>query len=83
MESVGAQKTVRLGDRVSSNPLRKSVDGERVSFVELKNLARPHLKPDSKLRYLILSEPDPVRRDQAKTMIAVYAKLLQKELRQT
>lgn len=73
-ESGGAQKTV-------INPLQKSVGGEFVDFTGLKKLARDRLPKESSLKALILSEPDLVRREEARVMIPMFAKLLYRELK--
>ena len=53
---------------------------ERVSFVELKALARKLLPQDSTLRMLILSEPDHLPREVGLAKLEIFSKLLYREL---
>ena len=51
-----------------------------VSLVELKKLAEQYLAPDSKLRFLLLAEPDLVSAEEAGILTPLFVKLLYREL---
>jgi hypothetical protein len=53
---------------------------DKVSFAELKRLAKDLLPAKSALRSLILSEPDEVPRAEALVKLTVYSRLLYSEL---
>jgi len=55
----------------------------RVSFAELKIVARPMLPPESALRDLILSEPDLLPWEAAALKVKMYLKPLRRELNGT
>jgi len=55
----------------------------RVSFAELKIVARSMLPPESALRDLILSEPDLLPWEAAAVKVKMYSKLLRRELNGT
>lgn len=54
---------------------------EMVSLKGLKALADKHLKKDSQLRKLLLSEADYLPRSEAIAKIEVYSKILDDELK--
>jgi hypothetical protein len=54
---------------------------DAVSIVELKNLARSRLPSSSALRGLILSEPDPLPKEEVLIKVRVYSRLLYREMK--
>lgn len=55
-------------------------NSETVSLIELKNLARKYLSPESFTRKVILKEPDYLTKEAAFSKIEVYLTLLYNEL---
>lgn len=65
---------------IDSRPDKQISNGDHVSLVGLKELAEKHLKKDSPLRSLLMSEPDFLPRQEYLVKAPMFAKLLRDEL---